>query len=88
MEEYWKRIWKTRYFWSHLARCELKSRFRRSKLGLLWTVFQPLILTLIMAFVFSTIFQQTLGDYAVYILSGIVVWDLMTGSVEAGGSSI
>ena len=88
MEEYWKRIWKTRYFWSHLARCELKSRFRRSKLGLLWTVFQPLILTLIMAFVFSTIFQQTLGDYAVYILSGIVVWDLMTGSVVAGGSSI
>jgi len=88
MKQYLYKIYRTRYFWSHLARCELKARFRRSKLGLLWTVLQPLILTIIMAFVFSTIFKQTLGEYAVYILSGIIVWDLMTGSVVAGGNSI
>lgn len=88
MKEYWQKIYKTRYFWSHLARCELKARFRRSKLGLLWTVLQPLFLTMIMAIVFSTVFHQSLGEYAVYILSGIVVWNLISASIIAGGNSI
>ncbi len=88
MKEYWIKIYKTRYFWSHLAKCELKARFRRSKLGLLWTVLQPLFLTMIMAFVFSTIFRQPLGEYAVYILSGMVVWNMINAGIIAGGSSI
>lgn len=88
MKEYWKNIYRTRYFWSHLARCELKARFRRSKLGLLWTVLQPLFLTMIMAGVFSTVFRQPLGEYAVYILSGIVVWNLVSASIIGGGNSI
>lgn len=88
MKEYWQKIYKTRYFWSHLARCELKARFRRSKLGLLWTVLQPLFLTMIMAAVFSTVFRQPLGEYAVYILSGIVVWNLVSASIVTGGNSI
>ena len=88
MREYFQKIFKTRYFWSHLARCELKARFRRSKLGLIWTVLQPLFLTMIMAAVFSTVFRQPLGEYAVYILSGIVVWNLISSSIVGGGNSI
>lgn len=88
MKEYWKKVYKTRYFWSHLAKNDLNARFRRSKLGILWLVLQPFILTIIMAIVFSTIFKQELGEYALYILSGIVVWDLLSNSVIGGGSSI
>ena len=88
MKEYWKKIYKTRFFWSHLAVNDLKARFRRSKLGLLWTVLQPLLLTLILSFVFSTVFRQPLGTYAMYILSGIVVWDMMQASVVGGGNSL
>lgn len=46
---------------------------------------QPLALTLILSFVFSTIFNQPMGDYAVYVLSGIVVWDLITAAFNGGG---
>lgn len=88
MKEYWKKIYRTRYFWSHLAKNDLNARFRRSKLGILWLVLQPFILTIIMAIVFSTIFKQELGEYALYILSGIVVWDLLSNSIIGGGSSI
>lgn len=88
MRLYWEKIYKTRYFWSHLAKNDLNARFRRSKLGILWLLVQPFILTIIMAIVFSTIFKQELGEYALYILSGIVVWDLLTNSVIGGGSSI
>lgn len=85
MKDYWKKIYETRYFWSHLAIMDLQSRFRRSKLGLLWSVFQPFLLTIVMAVVFSTVFKQPLGSYLLYILSGMVVWDVLTMSVINGG---
>ncbi|MGN0247480.1 MAG: ABC transporter permease [Lachnospiraceae bacterium] len=67
---------------------DLKSRFRRSKLGMLWTVLQPLLLTVILSFVFSTIFRQPMGEYSLYVLSGIVVWDMIQSSVVGGGNSL
>lgn len=88
MKDYLKKVYDTRYFWSHLAKCDLKSRFRRSKLGLLWTVLQPFFLTIIMSFVFSTVFNEPLGDYMLYILSGMVVWDLITASAIGGGNCL
>lgn len=88
MREYWKKIYKTRYFWSHLTKNDLNARFRRSKLGILWLVVQPFILTIIMATVFSTVFRQELGEYLIYILSGMVVWDLISSSTISAGSCI
>ncbi|SHO47116.1 ABC transporter permease [Anaerocolumna xylanovorans] len=88
MKQYLIKVYETRYFWSHLAKCDLKSRFRRSKLGLLWAVLQPFFLTIIMAFVFSTVFNQPLGEYMLYILSGMVVWDIVMASTVAGGSCL
>lgn len=85
-KEYTVKIYKTRYFWLHLAKSDLKARFRRSKLGLLWQVLQPLFLTIILSFVFSTLFNQPLGSYALYVLSGIVVWDLLQACIIGGGN--
>ena len=88
MKEYWKKIYKTRYFWSHLAKNDLKTRFRRSKLGLLWTIIQPHFLTIIMSVVFGVVFQQPLGEYSIYILSGIIVWDMLQTCIVSGGSAL
>lgn len=88
MKQYFRKIYDTRYFWSHLAMCDLKSRFRRSKLGLLWVALQPFILTIIMACVFSTVFHQPLGEYILYILSGMIVWDLLSASVIGSGGCL
>lgn len=88
MKAYIEKIYKTRYFWSHLAKNDLKSRFRRSKLGLMWTVIQPLCMTLILSFVFSAVFRQPLGEYAMYILSGIVVWNMLQACLVNSGSAL
>lgn len=88
LKVYLNKVYDSRYFWSHLARNDLKSRFRRSKLGMMWIVLQPFFLTIIMSAVFSTVFRQDMGEYLAYILSGIVVWDLISSSTIAGGSCI
>ncbi|MCQ4726144.1 ABC transporter permease [Anaerotignum faecicola] len=86
-KEYLKRMYKARYFLVHLVRWDVKFKFRRSVLGLLWTILQPLLLTAIIAFVFSYIFKQDIKTYAPYILSGILVWDIISAAVIGNGGS-
>lgn len=72
----------------HLARIELKNKFRRSKLGILWTFVSPLCLTAIMSVVFATAFHVEIASYAPYILSGILCWEVFTGSFVGGSYAI
>lgn len=88
MKEYIQKLYEARYFWIHLARIELKNKFRRSKLGILWTFISPLCLTAIMSVVFATAFHADIASYAPYILSGILCWEVFSGSFVGGSYSI
>lgn len=81
-------MFKMRYFICHLVSIGLKNKFRRSKLGILWTFVSPLCLTIIMSVVFSTAFHYDYNDYLPYILSGILFWDLFSQTFIAGGNTI
>jgi homopolymeric O-antigen transport system permease protein len=48
-------------------------RYKRSVLGIAWTMLNPLGTTLILTFVFSRVFGGP-SSYAVYVLSGLVCW--------------
>lgn len=88
MKKYIDQLYESRYFWTHLARIELKNKFRRSKLGILWTFVSPLCLTAIMATVFAVAFQSDIMDYAPYILSGLLFWEVLNSAVQAGANAI
>lgn len=85
---YWKRIYDSRYFWLHLALMDLRNKFRRSKLGILWVCVSPLGLMGIMTVVFGTVFHEEISSYAPYVLSGLLFWTIVTDSLIAGWSSI
>ena len=87
MIDYWCGIWKARYFFTHLALSDLRSRWRRSFFGILWTIIQPLGMTLLLALVFSKMFQTNIYAYAPYILSGIIVWECIMACVTGGALS-
>ena len=84
--DFFKKVYQTRYFWFFLAVKEIKFKYRRSKLGGLWMMVQPMALSLLLAFVFSAMTQQNFGEYLVYVLSGLVVWNLITTSFSQGGA--
>ncbi|RAP37445.1 ABC transporter permease [Legionella quinlivanii] len=85
MNNYLKGIWSSRFFWSHLALADLRSRWRRSAMGIFWSIIQPLGMTLLLALVFSRLFHVNITYYAPYILSGLIVWEFI-GSSLTGGS--
>tara|TARA_R100001086_G_scaffold157373_1_gene84178 strand:- start:1959 stop:2741 length:783 start_codon:yes stop_codon:yes gene_type:complete len=84
MTTYPKDIWKVRHFWWHLSMSDLRARFRRSFFGILWAIIQPLGLTLLISVVFSRLFNQSIAEYAPYILSGIIVWEYVSSTTVGG----
>jgi ABC-2 type transport system permease protein len=69
---------------------ELKVRYRRSAIGFLWTMLQPLLMMLVLQLVFSSIFRFDLpyGNYAVYALTGILFWNFFNQSIVASMNSL
>lgn len=52
----------------------VKTRYKRSALGVLWTMINPLMMTIVLAMVFSNLFPAR-NVIIVHILSGLVAWN-------------
>ena len=61
----------------------IKTRYKRSVLGVGWTMLQPLLTMTVLTLVFSRIFQFSNSDYALYVLSGLIVWSFFAQSTTA-----
>jgi ABC-2 type transport system permease protein len=72
----------------HLVQRDLRVRYRRSTLGLLWTMLQPLLMMLILHVVFSHAFRVELYSYPVYALAGILFWNFFSQSIVASMNSL
>ncbi|HEX7972859.1 MAG TPA: ABC transporter permease [Anaerolineales bacterium] len=63
----------------------LKTRYKRSVLGVAWTMLNPLLMTLVLTLVFSGIFVQIykLDNFPVYVLSGLMAWQFFSSTTSA-----
>jgi lipopolysaccharide transport system permease protein len=84
---YIKYLFKTRYFWGYLAKNDIIARNRRSKLGMLWLMVQPLLMTAILAVVFGTVFHKSIIVFAPYVYIGTTIWEVLTQSAVGGGGA-
>ena len=57
---------------------DIKARYKRSALGLGWTMLHPLLSMLVLTLVFSNVFRFSVDNYAVYILCGLVLWNFFS----------
>lgn len=67
---------------------ELKVRYRRSAIGFVWTMLQPLLTMLVLQIVFSAIFRFQTTNYPVYALAGILFWNFFSQSIVASMNSL
>ena len=67
---------------------DLKLKYRRSVLGYLWSILNPLLIMLVMVVVFSSIFNKGIENYPVYLITGRTVFDFITGSTNDAMRSI
>jgi ABC-type polysaccharide/polyol phosphate export permease len=76
-----------RHLLFQLIRRDILTRYRRSVLGVAWTMLNPLGIMLVLSFVFSHIFTATRA-YPAYILSGLMAWNFFSQSTTSAMNSL
>jgi homopolymeric O-antigen transport system permease protein len=71
----------------HLVKRDITARYKRSVLGIAWTMLNPLGMMVILTAVFSNLFV-TVEGYAAYILSGLIMWNFFSQSTISGINSV
>jgi ABC-2 type transport system permease protein len=71
-----------------LALKELKIRYKRSVLGFLWALLNPMLLMLVLSVVFSTIMQAQTPHYAIFILCVLLPWTFFSQTLAYAAESI
>lgn len=76
------------YLMKTLVSRDFKVRYKASLLGMLWSFLNPLLMTLVYLFVFSTLFQSSIPHFPVYLMSGIILFNYFSEATNLGMQSI
>jgi ABC-type polysaccharide/polyol phosphate export permease len=88
MTHHVRAIWQFRYFWLSLVRLDLRNRYRRSVLGIGWSLLNPLAMTAVFCVVFSGIMMNNdWRTYAPFLIAGLSVWEFIKGTAIQGCDS-
>ena len=71
-----------------LIKRDFYSKYRKSILGVLWSLLNPLLMMLIMTAVFSQLFRFDIPNFPIYFLSGRLVYDFFTESTTMAMNSV
>jgi lipopolysaccharide transport system permease protein len=77
-----------RELFANLFRRDLHVKYRGSALGVAWALVNPLLLVGIYVLVFSLLWRARVAHYPLFVLSGLSVWVLFTGSLQQASSSL
>jgi ABC-type polysaccharide/polyol phosphate export permease len=81
---YLSEIWRLRYFWTALVRNDLRNRYRRSIIGIGWSLLHPIAMTVVLCAVLCPLFRQEVREYAPFLLSGLTLWGFIMAVVTQG----
>lgn len=82
--EYCKGIISNRYILFSLVSRDLIAKYRKSKLGVLWSILMPLGLAVIVGAVYSIIFGADPREFIPLLFAGINPWSFMSNTADAG----
>ena len=71
-----------------LVRKGIKLKYRRSYLGVIWSLIEPLLTMIVLTAVFGTLFGHNGPEFPVYILSGRLVYSLFSQATTNALKSI
>jgi lipopolysaccharide transport system permease protein len=89
--EYWRDIWKFRELMYVLAWRDVAIRYKQTIIGIAWVLLQPLLTMLVFTFIFSKIAKlptEGATPYALMVYSGILPWQLFSGSLLGASGSL
>ncbi len=79
---------KYRFLLIELIKKDIKLKYRRSYLGIFWTLLEPILTTIVLTLVFSNVLGRGDANYPVFVLTGRLIYGFFAKSTRASMSSI
>ncbi len=73
---------------SELTAREIKRKYARSSLGIIWSVLNPLLTMVVMSLIFSTMFKRSIENFPIYYLTGQIFWTLFSTGTNASMTAL
>ncbi|RJR35247.1 MAG: ABC transporter permease [Desulfobacteraceae bacterium] len=70
---------------SHLVRRDFVARYKRSVLGVLWSILSPLAQLLVLVFVFRSVIPLNIDAYPAFVLSALLPWTWFGACIGSSG---
>ncbi len=83
-----KNFFRYRFLLAELVKRGIRLRYRKSYLGLFWTLLEPILNTIVLTIVFGTLLNKGDALFPVYILSGRILFSFFSQSTTAAMKAI
>ena len=67
---------------------DMKLRYKRSVLGIAWTLLNPLLQLLVFLFIFNLVLPLNIPHYSSFLFAGILAWNWFQGSLNQSTGAI
>ena len=67
---------------------EIKRKYSRSYLGIVWSVLNPLLSMCVISLIFTQLFHRSIENFPIYYLTGSIIWTMFTGATNAAMTSL
>jgi ABC-2 type transport system permease protein len=81
-------VWTYRELLANLVRKELKVKYKNSVLGFLWSLLNPISQVIVFTVVFQVVLKNTIPYFPIFLLSGMLAWNLFAQSLAGATGSI
>lgn len=79
-----ERLKKYQFLFEELIKRDFKAKYKRTILGMLWSVLSPLLMLTVMAVIFGNFFGRNIEHYVIFLFSGQVVFNYFTEATNEG----
>lgn len=82
------RLKKYQFLFEELVKRDFKKKYKRTVLGMAWSVISPLLTLLVLKLVFTQFFGRTMQHYTIYLFCGNLVFSYFNESTSQGMTSL
>lgn len=88
IQPYVSKFFRYRSLLFQLVRRDFLAKYKRSVLGILWSILNPLLTMMVITLVFSHIFRFEIDNFPVYILSGQIIFNMFSETTNLSMGSV
>ncbi len=88
MQRMFEKIKRYQFLYEELVKRDFKKKYKRTVLGMAWSVLSPLISLMVMSFVFGTFFKNRTEQYTIYLLCGNLLFSYFSDSTNQGMTAL